>query len=378
MAKVFKRSGSSKFYGQLRKADGTRRQTPLTTDRDTSRKLLARLQGEQDRLRALGLDDRSKRRTEPLKEHITSFREHLKSKGGTPEHIRLTISRIERVSNCLKANRISDLTSSKIQNLLASWRATGVPETRPGRKQTPLGIQSSNHYVRSLRAFSRFLWHAEITDTDVLRGLKILNARVDRRHVRRALSADELDRLIKATEARGETIKGKGWSLSGPDRAMLYRVAVYSGLRASELRSLTPESIDLDLCVIRLAASSAKNRTDAVLPLHQALVEALKPWIADRPKGQPLWGGRWNQMAASLIRRDLRLCGGSYRDEDGKVFDFHSLRSQFITGLARAGVHPAQARRLARHSSITLTMNHYTHVAVEELRDSLASVPALE
>lgn len=68
----------------------------------------------------------------------------------------------------------------------------------------------------------------------------MFNVALDKRHERRALTVDELDRLILAAET-GPVILG----MIGADRAMLYRVAVGSGFRANELRSLTPESFDL-------------------------------------------------------------------------------------------------------------------------------------
>jgi integrase len=49
-------------------------------------------------------------------------------------------------------------------------------------------------------------------------------------------------------------------------------------------------------------------------------------------------------------------------DDAGQVFDFHALRHQFITNLARAGVAAQVAQTLARHSTITLTMDRYSHV----------------
>ncbi|GEM_PF-6975513 len=54
--------------------------------------------------------------------------------------------------------------------------------------------------------------------------------RANRRHDRRALSADEFTRLIKAARA-GKTVE----SLSGPDRAMLYIVAAWTGFRKGEV-----------------------------------------------------------------------------------------------------------------------------------------------
>lgn len=66
-------------------------------------------------------------------------------------------------------------------------------------------------------------------------------------------------------------------------------------------------------------------------------------------------------------------------DEDAfeRVVDFHALRYTFITNLARSGVHPKMAQSLARHSDINLTMNRYTHTALESQQEALAGLPDL-
>lgn len=43
----------------------------------------------------------------------------------------------------------------------------------------------------------------------------------------------------------------------------------------------------------------------------------------------------------------------------GRVFDFHALRHQFMSNLVRGGEHPKEVQSLARHSTITLTMDLY-------------------
>jgi integrase len=53
------------------------------------------------------------------------------------------------------------------------------------------------------------------------------------------------------------------------------------------------------------------------------------------------------------------------------VADFHALRHTFITELVRAGVAPKGAKKLARHSTITLTMDCYARVGI---RDTAAAV----
>ena len=64
-------------------------------------------------------------------------------------------------------------------------------------------------------------------------------------------------------------------------------------------------------------------------------------------------------------------------DDAGFVFDFHALRHTFITNLVRSGVHPKVAQRLARHSTITLTMDRYSHVDDDEQRSGLSKLPDL-
>ena len=57
--------------------------------------------------------------------------------------------------------------------------------------------------------------------------------------------------------------------------------------------------------------------------------------------------------------------------------DFHSFRHTFISNLARGGVHPKLAQALARHSTITLTMDRYSHTVLGEQSDALAALPDL-
>ena len=54
-----------------------------------------------------------------------------------------------------------------------------------------------------------------------------------------------------------------------------------------------------------------------------------------------------------------------------------SKRHTFISNLVRAGVHPRNAQALARHSTIDLTMNVYTHVAITDLASDIRKLPAV-
>ncbi len=67
--------------------------------------------------------------------------------------------------------------------------------------------------------------------------------------------------------------------------------------------------------------------------------------------------------------------GTVFRKLAGRAFDFHALRHQFISNMAAADIHPKVAQRLPRHSTISLTMDRYTHLAVADVAGALDRQP---
>jgi integrase len=86
-----------------------------------------------------------------------------------------------------------------------------------------------------------------------LKGLKVLKK--DRRHDRRALEPDEVRRLLEVTRAAPER-----FGMTGHQRVMLYRLAIETGLRANELRSLKVSSFDLENCTVAVEDAFTKNK----------------------------------------------------------------------------------------------------------------------
>jgi len=167
--------------------------------------------------------------------------------------------------------------------------------------------------------------------------------------------------------------------LNGKQRAMLYLLALRTGLRRKELRSLTPESFDFSSKVssVALHASNSKRRKQDRLPLPKDVATFFQEYIAELEPNRPVWSGSWWRKSAEMIRRDLTEAGLPVKDELGRIFDFHGQRTTFITGLSRAGVHPALAQKLARHSDIKLTMGTYTSMDLDELGSAVESLPGL-
>ena len=139
-------------------------------------------------------------------------------------------------------------------------------------------------------------------------------------HRRRALTEEEFQQVL--------SIAGK--------RRIIYLTAAYTGLRANELRQLIWGDLhfEVESPYIRLRASTTKNRQEFYLPLHPQLVEELLAYCPEEPKpSDPVF--RDGVPLNEVYRRDLKKAGISYRDDQGRVTDFHSLCYLFATLLAK-------------------------------------------
>jgi hypothetical protein len=188
--------------------------------------------------------------------------------------------------------------------------------------------------------------------------------------------------------------------VTGAERAMVYRLALSTGLRVNEIRTLRRSSFNLnsDHPAVTVAAAYAKNRRETVQPLPAELVPLLKDHLSDKLPSAAAFDMLKPNMVARVLKADLSaarqawltesttaearaerqkttfLC---YRNEARQVADFHAFRHTFITNLVNGGVHPKMAQALARHQSIALTMERYSHVHRGELSKALSVLPPL-
>jgi len=352
---------SKKWWGRYKDENGLERREPLAVDKTAAQTMLNELVRKTER-RAAGLIDRfDEHRQRPIDVHLEEFRKHLRARRVGEEQVKLVLYRAERIIEACRVRILTDLSASRVQKFLADLRADGR------------SIQTSNHYLRAIKQFSRWLVRDRRAAEDPLAFISMLNVATDRRHDRRPLTEAEFTALIAATTS-GKTIS----RFTGPDRAMLHTVAAYTGLRASELASLTPESFRLDETppTVTVLAGYSKHRRRDVLPLHPSLVESLRPWLAAKKSGTSVWPGTWARakQAGKTLQRDLKAAGIPYIDDQGRYADFHALRHTFITNMIKSGINPKTAQSLARHSTIDLTMNVYTKLTIADQASAILSL----
>ena len=301
-----------------------------------------------------------------LSEHLAAFKMTLEATGCSKKHAQVTHSRAETVVYGCKMSVWQDVTADAVREWL----------TKEWRKKE-FGAKTHNYYLRDMKAFCNWMVRSGRARENPLASLQGLSAKALKKELvnqRRALTVPELESLLTAASNSPETVFG----VSGTERALIYLLAVETGLRAGEIGSLTRSCFHFNekQSVVILPGGMTKNGKDAALPLRKETAEILHAHMANMLPAAKAFNIPPSYDTAEMIRVDLKTAG--IKDTDGYlVVDFHSLRHTFITNLANSGIHPKVAQDLARHSDINLTMSRYSHTVLEQRAEAVAKLPAL-
>lgn len=375
------------------------RRIRLTTDRRTSERLRRRKLDEFDDWDgSLILREHM---SSPIEEHISDFLLAMETGSLNPRrrgrptqgYLGMCRSRLKAAMGAMEAGKLSDLTQESATAYLASLMRSG----RAAKTRDDIGSV--------LKQFGEWLKVSGRLRTSPLAHLSRTATAADVTRERRPLTAEELERLVEAARAR--PVEGYRQShpqadqqdvdrieAEGRDRGVLYRFAAQTGLRLSECRAL--RWIDLDLtgripCVTVNAASS-KNRLTQEVPLMPRVVSELsamrrrraRTWGTLLKACEPVfrvpqhivdhitkdaWWAKLGNLTPLYPWRDHSV--KRIIDEQGRVLDFHSLRVTAATMMALNGVPPQIAQRVMRHSTIEMTMRHYTKLGLEDMYRAL-------
>ncbi len=377
-----KRVRSTKWYVSFRDADGILRRRAAFTDKEASRQLLAQLERDAARETVGRRDPFVQHRKRPLSTHLDEWHQGILDKGRTRKHADLVKRRAEAVFTACRFPRWSDISAAKVQRHIAQLRDEG-----------DMGAQTRNFHLAAAKQFCNWMVTEQRAESNPLQHLKGENVKLDRRHERAEFTADQLQRLVTAAH-NGPTIRG----VPGPERALIYRLAAETGLRAAEVRALTVECFRLlgDDATVALCAQHTKNHQAAELPIRVTLAVDLRGHFGTKMPSAPAFKMPSEYDVALVLRKDLELARAvwleaagipeerqrrerssflRYRDDAGRYRDFHSLRHSFATLLKQAGVHAKDMQLLMRHSTISLTMDRYTHSVVGNLSAAVNTLP---
>jgi integrase len=298
-----------------------------------------------------------------LKAHIDDWKQHLEAKNNTEDHIQLITGRVRRVMDACKFVSWSDIDGHAVEQHLAGLR-DDKPAKKKGEQPKPgISAQTYCFYVKNLKQFGKWMVRNRRAILNPFDNLEVVNTDTDRRHDRRALTADERAKLLTTTTT-GPVRLG----MAGIDRYWLYRLALETGLRADELRSLTVSSFDLEARTVTVKAGYSKRRREDVLPIGVGLCDELRGFLGGKMPSVNVFATMPSvDRISDMIQADLEAAGVAYV-KDGLYADFHALRHSFVTGIVKSGASVKEAQTLARHSTPVLTLQRYTHIMLNDTR----------
>ncbi len=189
---------------------------------------------------------------------------------------------------------------------------------------------------------------------------------------------------------------------TGLERCLLYDTAIQTGLRASELLSLTRGSLELndERPHIVVKASHTKNKTTARQYISLELAEALRRHVERKTTAAPVFSPPSRYVLSSLLREDLakarklwlsemksdpeRYAARERSDflqeinEAGEKLDFHALRHTCGSWFILAGENINVVQQVMRHSTVTLTVGCYGHMRPGATADAVLRLRSIQ
>lgn len=299
-------------------------------------------------------------------------------------------SRLDIAERILRPELLTDVASTEALERLQRQLLTGAES----RHQRPRSTATVRGYVKAVRAALSFAkrkrWIVAVPDiemisveeSDVMKG--------------RPLLAEEVDRMLKATELIVGETRAASWQ-------RVIRGVVNSGLRMGELMELSwdiPQTIQATwqpgrLPVLWFPAHTQKNKRTQEIPLCPWLEDLLLEtppelrtgWVFNPESIQGLRGRRGPaRLSADRVGKIITKIGqraGVIVDQGNprtgspvKFASLHDLRRTFAQRLADSNLEPKLVQRLMRHADIRTTERYYQVANVQRdagrIRESLS------
>ncbi len=410
------RTQAGTFTASYRDGQGIVREVATgCRDEGAARSKLAELERRAELVKAgvltVGEDSIADQQSVPLADHFGEYLTHLRSKGTCEKHRGNVRRHLNRVAMDCDWRRLKDMTRS----ILEKWTLK--------RLDDGMSARTRNAHLAAMIAFGNWCLESERLVANPFSRISKASEKADPRRKRRALTPDELGRLLLvarwrplaehgrasiAVESTGSR-KRANWrkakltydglaeavsvarkrlasnpefagacDLEGRERALVYKSLALTGLRSGELASMTVGQVALDSSFPHMVLNAAdeKNGQGSTIPLRADLATDIGQWIGDTTDPSR----RLFNIPTGLIRifdLDLATAGIAKRDARGRTIDVHGLRHTFGSLLSAGGISPRTAQAAMRHSSIDLTMNVYTDPQSLDVFGALNALPPL-
>ncbi len=342
------------------------------TANEDAAKVIATQWETEDALSRNGKRDPVDRR--PIAQHHRDYEAKLKGADNGAGYVDDTLRMVRDICESGGVKVASDIRADKVEQFAGNL----LNKKRGGSART------RQKYLKAIGGFTRWLMATGRLPRDPLAAIRKPNPAKDRRYERRMLLPDEWSHLAAATSAAATC-----FGMTGAARLLLYRTAIETGLRASELRDLSRSSVVFDVSrpYIVAEAGTTKNRKRAQQYIRQDLATDLRTHFASKTTASPKAAlfalpEKWDM--AGMLRADLAAARRAWlreclhdldayvvreqsdflavRNHAGQTLDFHALRHTCGAWLVLSGVNVKIVQVVMRHSTIKLTLDTYGHL----------------
>lgn len=172
----------------------------------------------------------------------------------------------------------------------------------------------------------------------------------------RRLNAEEERDLLKACDRH-----------SNPMLGWIVRIALYTGMRAGEIKGLTRRQVNLDNRTVHL--TETKNGSSRTVPLTREASAVFRIALANpvRPIDTDLIF--FGEPGRDRVRRPYEFRPAWHRtlQQAGiKGLRFHDLRHEAVSRLVEAGLGDQEVATISGHKSMQM-LRRYTHLRAEDL-----------
>ncbi|MEM9066590.1 MAG: site-specific integrase [Planctomycetota bacterium] len=376
------RVGEVRWYASWYGADGKRKERSTRTRSRSDAERIMRKWVERSVLETEGLvapeggTELSKHAHTTIESHLNTFATTKRSEGVTERHIADTERRVLFAATACGWKRLNDINLESTERYAATLATQRTPRT-------------VHAHLTALKTFTRWCSGTGRLTNDPLAQLR--KPRPLRQTSRRMLLPEEWT-WLHATVASGRARFG----MTGMTRALLYEVALQTGLRSKELEALKQSELVLDASppYLLIDARATKSRKAAQLYLRAETSTRLAQHVASRLPGAPLFDMPDSTSRAEMLRADLRDARTAWAESaarsaegsdflaatmsDGAILDFHALRHTCGAWAARGGASPKAVQTLMRHASIQQTLDTYGHLFPNEAASTVQRMPMAE
>ncbi len=290
-----------------------------------------------------------------LKDHLDDFMAFLKSKRCSEKYLYRLKVRLARTFRDCKFTMLSDFDASVFINFV---------------NNLDLSVKSKSHYISAVKEFAKYLEDTGLLPKNNFKLLKTPKVlRGDQVHARRALTAVEVSKLIRAAES-GLPFKG----ISGTERSLIYRIIAETGLRFNEFKTLLVSDFDFAAGTLTVKDINSKNRYSKTVALRESTTAMVKRFLRHKTPQAYAFNLQRLPYGAAMLRQDLQAANIPYLNEDGYA-DFHSLRHTACSLLIQSGANVKSIQTIMGHRTVDMTLNKYTHLYSGQLKQAVDGLP---